>query len=375
MKRPSCMLLLALASCTSSKLDSNSTVTISGTGRAQGGAPLSGAPVVYFKQLDVGEVLTGGLLLTASLGTVCLFRPSDSSCAGVRTTTTDAQGAFSFSLKGSDTQGSLGRASTIDLSLSDPAQAGESSGASTTEEFQVQVPDLKLNDLRIWHPTTALTAAGGSVSLTFDSFPYGMASVGVAFQTDKGVPVWSQSLASGAPLDARLLEDTQGTVLLTARTKEPLASGGEAVFYYHSGQRAYPASSTAPPSRGAGCFVHSASGPSPLSPCTLTDGELGTPFTPLTEPTCSSGSACDAQANNWAYVALPAASMISLIAVRGPSAPYLVETSTDAAAWTSVGISSGGAQSFTASLSTRYVRVRAPTPQGRVTGLSEISVW
>ena len=375
MKRSSCLLLLALASCTSSKLDSNTAVTISGLGRAQGGAPLAGAPVVFFKQLDVGEVLTGGLLLTASLGTVCLFRPSDSSCAGVRTTTTDAQGAFSLALKGSDTQGSLGRASTIDLSVSDSAQAGESTGAATTEEFQVQVPDLKLNDLRIWHPTTALTVAGASVSLTFDSFPYGTASVRVAFQTDKGMPVWSQSLISGATLDARLLEDTQGTVMVTAQTKEPLASGGDAVFYFRSGQRAYPQSPNVPPSRGVGCFVHGPSGPSALSPCVLTDGDLGTPLTLLTEPACSSGSACDAQANNWAYVALPAAAPISLIVARGASSPYLVETSSDAAAWTGAGISGGGAQSFPVSVSARYVRVRATSPQGRVTGLTEISVW
>lgn len=375
MKRSSCLWLLALASCTSSKLDSNATVTISGTGRAQAGAPLAAAPVVFFKQLDVGEVLTGGLLLTSSLGTVCLARPSESICSGVRTTTTDAQGAFSFSVKGSDTKGSLGSASTIDVSVSDSAQAGESAGATTTEEFKVQVPDLKLNDLRIWHPTTAFATAGANVSLTFDAFPYGSASTRVAFQTDKGAPVWSQVVTSGEAVDARLLEDTQGTVMVTAQTKEPLASGGEATFYFRSGQRTYPPGPSVPPSRGAGCFVHSPSGPAALSPCALTDGELGTSFTPLTEPPCSSGSVCDAQANNWAYVALPAVTAISLVVVRGVSSSYLVETSSDAVAWASVGISGGGAQSFAVSGMARYVRVRAQNPQSRVTGLTEISVF
>lgn len=374
MKKPSCFLWLLLAGCSSSQLDSNTAVTISGTGRTPGGGPLSGAQVVFFKQLDVGEVLTASLQLTASLGTVCLLRPTDPGCSTVRTTTTDAQGAFSFSVKGSDTQGSLGQASTIHLSLADPAQAGEAFGATTTESFQVQVPNLQLNDLRIWHPTTALTILGGNVALTFDAFPYGTATTGVTFQSDKGVPVWSQSAASGAAIDARLLEDTQGLVMVTAQTKEPLASGGEATLYYRSGQRSYSPSASAPPSRSAGCFLHSPAGPAALSPCALTDGDFSTAFKPIAEPACSSGS-CNAQADNWAYVELPAARAISLIVVRGGSSPYLVETSGDAAAWTSSGISSGGAQSFTVSTSARYVRVRALTPQARIDGLTEISVW
>jgi hypothetical protein len=375
MNRPSYLLLLALASCTSSKLDSNATVTISGAARAQGGAPLSGAAVVFYKLLDVGDVLTTALELTSSLGTICLLNPSATGCAGVRTATTDAQGNFSFSLKGSDTQGTLGSASTLDVSVADAVQAGESAGATTTEQFQDQVSNLKLNDLRIWHPSTAFAVTGASVSLTFDSFPYGMATAGVTFQSNKGVPVWSQSAASGAAIDARLLEDTQGTVMVTAQTKEPLASGGDATFYYHSGQRAYPLSSTAPPSRGSGCFVQGTSGPAALSPCALTDGELRTAFTPLPDPTCSGSTGCTAQANNWAYVELPTAVAISLVVVRGTLAAYLVETSSDAAAWVSAGISSGGAQSFAVSATARYVRVRAVTPQGRVTGLAEISVW
>lgn len=375
MKRPSWLLLLSLASCTSSKLDSNATVTISGEARGQGGAPLSSTSVVFYKQLDVGEVLTTALELTASLGTVCLLNPSTTGCTGVRTATTDAQGAFSFSLKGSDTQGSLGTASTIDVSVADAMQAGESAGATTTEQFQDQVPDLKLNDLRIWHPTTAFASMGSSVSLTYDSFPYGTATVGVSFQSSQGTPVWSQSAASGAAIDARLLEDTQGKVLVTAQTKESLASGGDATFFYHSGQRTYPRSSSAPPSRGAGCFVQGTSGPAALSPCVLTDGDLSTAFTPLPDPACSNSTTCTAQANNWAYVELPAATPISLVVVRGNLSAYMVETSSDAAAWVSAGISSGGAQSFTMSAMARYVRVRSLTPQGHVTGLSEISVW
>ena len=375
MKWLSRFLLLALAGCSASKLDANSAVTISGTGLAQGGAPLSNTPVVFFKQLDVGELLTAGLQLTASLGTICLADPSNTSCSNVRTTTTDGQGAFSFSLKGSDTQGSLGLASTIDLSVGDSAQSGESRGAATTEEFQVQVAELKLNDLRIWHPTTAFAAAGAMAAFTFDAFPYGTTMTGVAFQTDTSIPVWSQLAASGAALDVRLLEDTHGTVMATAQTTESLASGGSATFYFHSGQRAYTASSTAPPSRGAACFVQSTSGASALSPCVLTDGDMGTPFSPLPEPACSTNSGCNAQANNWAYVALTAPAPISLIVVRGLTSSYVVETSSDATAWISAGVGSGGAQSFTVSTAARYVRVRALSPQGHVTGLSEISVW
>ena len=116
------------------------------------------------------------------------------------------------------------------------------------------------------------------------------------------------------------------------------------------------------------------SGPTALSPCVLTDGALSTAFTPLPDPSCST-STCTAQANNWAYVELPAATAISLVVVRGTLSTYMVETSSDASAWVSAGISSGGTQSFTMSATARYVRVRALTPQGHVTGLSEISVW
>lgn len=250
-----------------------------------------------------------------------------------------------------------------------------SAGAATTEEFQVQTAELKLNDLRIWHPTTAFTAMGAMVSLTADAFPYGSAKLSVAFQSEKGTPVWAQSFTSGSPIDARLLEDTKGSVAVTAQTKESLASGGDAAFYYRSGQRAYLSGAGAPPSRGAGCFVHSPSGPAALSPCELTDGDLGTAYKLLTEPPCSSSAGCDAQANNWAYIALPAATAISLIVVRGVAAPYLVETSSDSTAWTSAGISSGGTQSFSVTVTARYVRVRAVSAQSRVSGLTEISVW
>ncbi|HUB07023.1 MAG TPA: hypothetical protein VMB50_08480, partial [Myxococcales bacterium] len=129
------------------------------------------------------------------------------------------------------------------------------------------------------------------------------------------------------------------------------------------------------PSRGAACFEEGQSGPVALTPCTLTDGDFGTP---VALQSCS-GSACGASAptlNNWAYVDLGASRPISLVVVRGTAAGVVVETSADATAWAALTqTAQSRVFSLTASGSARYVRVRSASATGDVTGLAEISVW
>src|SRR5919109_5623806 len=128
----------------SSSLDPSSTVTISGKAVDAAGKPLANTRVVLVKELDIGEA-AGGLFVTAvTLGLACIADHPPALCSqNAHMGRTDEAGAYSFSLKASETTGSFGVASTMEVVV------GGSAGASLAE-FTVQTTSLSLPDLRLW---------------------------------------------------------------------------------------------------------------------------------------------------------------------------------------------------------------------------------
>jgi hypothetical protein len=360
-----------------STLSPDAGVSVTGRVDDSTGAPQSGASVLLIEEPDLGQVLDGVLAIGTTLGLACLSPQPPSLCTLGHQTTTDATGGFAFSLTGAETQGSVGEADTFDLASSEAAGAGQVSGPSSSEQFVINTSSLALPDLRFWAPSVGFTGTSTTASVTFDALPAsygGAAQTDVSFATASGTLVWAQAAASGDALDARLLEDATGGVSVIA-TASGSAADTAVTFTYQSAGAAFSGGAGPAPSRGAACFEQGQSGPVAIVPCTLTDGDFGTP---VALQTCS-GSACGASSptlNNWAYVDLGASRTISLVVVRGTVSGVLVETSSDASSWTDLSQNAqSGVFSLPATGSVRYVRVRSSSATGDVRGLAEISVW
>jgi hypothetical protein len=188
---------------------------------------------------------------------------------------------------------------------------------------------------------------------------------------------------SGAPFDARLLEDSTGTVAVEAYAramKVTPAEGTEIDLVWSTGRWPYAGAAGAPLSRGKGCFAYDAHGAAVAQAgCRLTDGDYHTAFDPKTE-TCAASSGCAPARHDRAVVDLGSPAPVTLVALRGCSQTCDVETSTDARTWRFVGSGSapddseGGdvAVELASPVNARYVRV---TDSGSVDRLTEVSVW
>ncbi|MHB8419168.1 MAG: hypothetical protein ACYDCL_13920 [Myxococcales bacterium] len=358
-----------------STLGPNQAVTVTGRVDGSAGSPLPGAQVGLLEEPDVGQALGEGFAVVVSLGLACLSSDPPSLCSGSRQTSTDSSGDFSFSLLGSQTQGSEGEADTFIVSSQQSAAAGQVGGPSASEQFVINTATLSLPDLRLWEPAVGFEGNASTASVTFDAVPasYGANSqTSVSFSTASGALVWSQPAHSGDSLDARLLEDATGGASVAATTTGS-ATATSISFSYQSPGTPFSGTAGPAPSRGAACFLQGASGPIALSPCSLTDGDFGTPVQLVT---CT-GSACNsATLDNWAYVDLGASRAFSLVVVRGTSSSAIVESSTDASTWTALSSNAqAGVFSVASAGTARYIRVRAQSPTASVEGLAEISVW
>ena len=89
---------------------------VTGTLLDESGAPRPGVRAVLVKEADLGELLVGFPLAVGTLGLVCLADQAPAVCSKARRSTTGADGTFAFDLRGRDTQGMLGTASTFHLS-------------------------------------------------------------------------------------------------------------------------------------------------------------------------------------------------------------------------------------------------------------------
>jgi hypothetical protein len=343
-----------------SNVDAKSSVTVAGKAIGQDGKPLAGTRVVLVKELDLGEVAGGLFLTAASLGVACLADHPPAICAeNARTATTGADGAYSFNVKGADTQGSFGLASTMEVVVRAPARASESSGAVSTAEFQVQTAALELPDLRVWQPDVRWD--GGRAAWPALPRIYGESpSYSVEVHDAAGNEWWATEAGtrSGEALDPRILEDVDGSIDVAARARGT-ASGTTVDFTYVSGSRSIRGTAGPPPSRNALCAPVTATGPGALAACPVTGGLVARPGLTVAGAT---GVAVD----------LGSARRVSFLVARGCSAGCTIAISLDGATWTDVArVSRRYATATIAAQDARYVRITTSD----VSAIRQLSIW
>ena len=278
------VLVLAVTGCTFSSVDPDEPIHISGRALNASGEPLASARVMLFKQADVGEVLLGTVLAIGTLSTVCLLPEPPAICRKARVTTTDAEGRYEFELKGSDTQGTLGTESTLNVVFSGPAAQG-----GTTVSFTAKDTEVRLPDARLCRAAPELTTGSGRIGLTWRPLPRGAgddAAYSAQLYAGKAqTAFWSQPASgSAATIDARIMEDQSGSVAVSAGTTLSGGSGaGEVRASYLSARLPVEGTAGAPPSRGRPCGAVSGTARAvdgPLSSCAVTDGDLTAPARP-----------------------------------------------------------------------------------------------
>lgn len=360
---------LAIAACgvEQSRLDANAQVSISGRALAADGTPLAKIKVVLVKELDIGEAI-GGLFVTAvTLGIACLADHPPALCANnSHVAMTGSDGSYSFSVRGSDTQGSAGLASTMEVLLRAQPGAGQSGGALAIAEFEVQTSPLQLPDLRIWDPQLSLSADAHSVRISRPALPgngYGNGpKYWLEFDNDKGRAAWIiGSLGATANLDARILEDLRGTAVVGVRTTGS-ASSTTVDFTFVSASLPFAGSAGSPPSRGASCAPVTAGATEAFkTPCTLTSGDFSSRYVSGAAPT---GVVID----------LGGLHSISLVVVRGCSSQCAIAAGAELSALSDAGQVSGDYAALTLSpaRSARYIRVQGSP---NVSLMRQISVW
>lgn len=370
---------LLLFSCTASRVNPKADINLSGTVQRHGGLPVAGARLALTREGDPGDVI----LTVASLGFACLADTNAPAiCDDARITTAGSNGAFSYKLKGKDTQSTFGYSAVLSLTSSLPAKADEVAGSSTTYRFHVQTETVGI-PIRLWEPSVAARTGSFGARVSFPKLPPDL----LPRQIERTPPrytieftrgdeiVWT--LPQARPIttfDARLLEDSTGTmrVIVSAsnvRVSETL--GDQIAFALRSGARAYESPLDPPFSRGKGCSVADEKGKRfSLSPCGLTDGDFGRAFAPSV---CTGTSGCTEPRHASAVIDLGSAVGVDLIVLRGCEQSCRVETSTDGRTWRSAGVAQDteAAISFSSSRRARYVRVVTPF----VDSLTEVSVW
>ena len=361
---------LTVTGCSVSDVDPDATVRISGHALDARGRPLADAKVLLFKQADLGEILVGTTLAIGTLSTICLLPDPPAVCNAARTVTTDEDGRYEFELKGSDTQGTLGTESTLNVVFSGREAEGSTSVSFTVKDTSVTVPDA-----RLWKAAPDVSDSG-PIRLSWNPLP---AAVGddaeysaQLLDADTGSVLWSQE-ASGdeTTVDPRILEDRTGSVAVNAGTSLSGGSGtGDVRANYLSVRLPVGDTAGAPPSRGRPCAAVIGTKPTLAEPpesCPMTDGDLSTAARlPGPGKQTVSGVVLD----------LGSVRPVDLVVVRGFAGQFLVEVSTDGTAWQPLGSELGRtvAISPAGEVSARFVRVRSPTGLDESLA-AEVSVW
>lgn len=356
------------ASCSFSSVDPDADVHVSGRALDAAGKPLAGARVLLLKEADIGEVLFGSILAVGTLSTICYLPDPPALCAKARTTTTDADGRYSFELTGEDTQGTLGTESTLDVVF-----AGGPGKASTTVSFKAKKAEITLPDARIWNSRARASVGSGGIQIAWSGLPPeagGDPSYSAQLFEADGAALWTQS-ASGdrATLDPRFLEDRRGSVAVSARTELDGASGaGDVRAAFLSPRLDVRATAGAPPSRGRRCAPVTGTGPAVtgrFARCAFTDGDLDSPAR-LTGKGVVVGATVD----------LGSRRPVRLVVARGFSGQLLLEVSDDGKSYQVVATGSGSSVGLVPNTSTsaRYVRLRSPAGVDQSLA-AEISVW
>ena len=367
MRRPLVALMLMaallLAGCESSLVDRSATVVVSGRVLRSDGSPAGGVPVGLERAPGLGEFLAGTLFVTVTFFTACLADPPPEVCRGraVRRATTAADGTYSIQLAGRDTQTFFGHAGNLSVSAELPPGPGEAAGAAVIAGFQVQTENLRLPDLQMWQPP--VTVAGGRI--TWQPPPDGAPSYRVVAE-DRSRPVWAfDSAGPEVTFDPRILEDSSGSVAVSARTSGT-AEGTTLSILRRSARVPYRSTAGPPPSRGRPCTRDP--GAAPLARCPLTDGDLSTAL-PAAATTSTTTHTSTVPSRDSATIDLGGARDVSLVVVRGCTCD--VEASADGQIWRAFGRASG----FSALTPARAGAARFVRVTGSLTDVREVSVW
>lgn len=328
-----------------SKLDRDADVSLTGTINDPEGKPLAGARVVLVKDVDFGEAVLGLPFVAGTLGTICLADPAPAVCSKSERATTDGDGNYTFTLKGRDTQGLVGTASTFHLSTG----AGGNQ-PSVSLRFQIQRTELEVPTLRLWAPALELTT-GRTLRATWEQRDRS-ASERLVF-SDSNTPsniIWAAEGRSPLTLDPRILEDVKGTALVESDSNEEQDDTRFQIT--HRSARVDFATTAVPPSRDVPCLPE---------PCVLTDGDLGPP---ATAPPTRQETTVD----------LTRSITPTLVIVRGCPAQCDVETSVDGLSWKVVGSGQDPFFTVTPVLGTpvRFVKLKSNSDLNQ---MAEVSVW
>jgi hypothetical protein len=363
-------LSLTLTGCSLSSVDPDATVEISGRALTASGRPLAGAKVLLLKQADLGEVVFGAVLTIGSLSTICLLPEAPAICRKARTATTDADGRYSFELKGSDTQGTLGTESTLNVVFAGPRAQG-----STTVSFTAEDEAITLPDARLWRSAAEVSRPGDRIELAWSALTQAAGSdpaySAQLFEAGRETALWSQPASGGrATVDSRILEDQPGSVAVGASASLPGGSGaGDVRVSYLSRRLPVAATAGTPLSRGRPCAAVTGTAPpraGRLSPCAATDGDLSAPARlPGRKAGVVTGVVID----------LGVSRPVSLVVTRGFAGQFLVEVSGDGRSFRTVATNAGStAVDVPGDPSARFVRVRSPVGLDESLS-SEVSVW
>jgi hypothetical protein len=364
------IVLLLAAACDFSHVDPQQTVVISGRALSATGHPLRGVEVHLYKEPDVGEVIIGSVLALGSLGAVCLLPHAPAICDQGHATTTSADGSFRFSIKGSDTQGLIGDASTLDVVFADPASA---LGASTTLRFKAQDKHVRLPAARLWNARLRVTGHRSAHPTFASSWAHlpAMDGTGPSYSVQlldpsSGLEWWSQPAATtGTRIDARILEDQTADTAVAARAN----LHGTDTVYFSARRQVHPIAG-APPSRNRPCSA--VTGTKRLatfrqSNCGATDGDLAEP---------ARLTASNKRTVTGVLVDLGRVRPVSLVVARGLSGSVVIEVSTNGRTYRRIAT----AEDSTIALDppgrprARYMRIRSSTGLDE-SALAEVSVW
>ena len=361
------VVLLIVSACDFSHVKPGQTVVISGRALDAAGAPLKNATVTLYKEADFGEFIVGAALTLGSLGGVCLFPAAPAICHRGRTTSTNDNGNYQFTIKGSDTQGLIGDASTLDVVFADPSRK---TGPSTTLRFKAQTSRVRLPVAKLWN--SGLRVKEGdrthpTFAMSWQPFPGADGYSAQLLNPTNGLSIWTQSAThTNATIDARILEDRAAAAAVTAHRD---LGHGVSTIYLSSRKSVQPVAG-APLSRHAQCAAvtgtdHLASFHQTV--CVATDGDLSSP----SRLTATNGKVVDG-----VLIELPRARRVNLVVARGLGGSVLVEVSKNGRTWRQVGTAAGDTVVVRPAGRpvARFVRVRSATGLDESL-LAEVSVW
>lgn len=356
--------VLALTGCgEASRVAADATVTVSGTVVGADGRPVQDRPVRMGSGVSADDatlgVLTAGLACTSG---ICSGKVFDASTSGA--------GAYSFTLRGRDTQGTFGRTRSELVSVSAAPTGQQVSGAAASARFVVQTPTLVLPPLRLVDPGLTVAAQGPAVVARWATDRPGPYTLG--FESGTPTPVWQlTTVASTASFDGRLLEGASGRAVLGGSTTDRV-TGSAVTLAWRSPGVAFASGVGAPASRGASCAFTRPGRSETTARCGLTDGDLVGAVTapPLCDPATAGAQQHCAPATT-ATVVLAAPVRADLVVVRGCRGGCAVQVSADGKAFRPAGAAAGPFGTVRLGGGpVRAVRVGLGTA-----GLREVSVW